>query len=54
MQKIVEQEVNTFLFTANGILKFLFEEHDCVEVVTYQQDLKDIFPEWWIISYTIQ
>ena len=30
-------------FTANGILKFCFEEHGPVNVVTHQQDLKDLF-----------
>ena len=32
-------------FTANGIFKFCFEEHDPINVVTHQQDLKDLFPD---------
>ena len=34
-----------FFFTANGIRKFLFEEHDPANVITHQQDLKDLFPD---------
>ena len=33
-----------FFFTASGIIKFRFEEHGPVNVVTHQQDLKDLFP----------
>ena len=40
----MEQEANTFFFTANGIIKFCFEEHDPVNVVTHWQDLKGLFP----------
>ena len=29
--------------TANGILKFRFEEHGPVKLVTHQLDLKDLF-----------
>ena len=32
-------------FIANGIIKFLFEEHGPGNVVTHQQDLKDLFPD---------
>ena len=32
-------------FTANGIIKFRFQEHGPVNVVTYQQDLEDIFSD---------
>ena len=32
-------------FTANGIIKFRFEEHGPVNVVTHQQDLKGLFPD---------
>ena len=32
-------------FTANGITKFCFEEYGPVNVVTHQQDLKDLFPD---------
>ena len=31
-------------FTANGIIKFRFEEQGPVNVIKYQQDLKDLFP----------
>ena len=30
-------------FTANGIIKFHFEEQGPVNVITHQQDLKDLF-----------
>ena len=41
----MEQKANTFLFTANDIIKFRFEEHDPVNIVTHQEDLKDLFPD---------
>ena len=34
-----------FFFAANGIIKFCFEEHGPVNLVTHQQDLKDLFPD---------
>ena len=34
------------LFTDNGISKFRFEEHGLVNVVTHQQGLKDLFPNY--------
>ena len=33
----------TSFFTGNGILKFNFEEHGPVNIVTHQHDLKDLF-----------
>ena len=33
--------------TANGILMFLFEEDEPVNVVAHQQDLKDLFPDFF-------
>ena len=38
-------------FTANGIIKFRFEEHGPVNVVMHQQDLKDSFPMLILIPY---
>ena len=32
-------------FTGNSIIKFRFEEHGPINVVTHQQDLKDLFPD---------
>ena len=32
-------------FTANGTIKFRFEEHGPGNVVTHQQDLEDLFPD---------
>ena len=32
-------------FTTNGILNFCLEENGSVNVVTHQQDLKDLFPD---------
>ena len=32
-------------FTANGIIKFCFEEHDPVNLITHQYDLKDLFSD---------
>ena len=32
-------------FTANGVLKFCFEEHSFANAVMHQQDLKDLFPD---------
>ena len=37
------KQIHSF-FTANGILKFCLEEHSRVNVVTHQQNLKDLFP----------
>ena len=34
-----------YIFTANGITKFRFEEYGLVNVVTHQQNLKDLFPD---------
>ena len=39
------KQIHSF-FTANGILKFRFEKHGLVNVVTHQQDLKDLFPDF--------
>ena len=38
------KQVHSF-FTVNGSLKIRFEEHGPVNVVTHQQDLKDLFPD---------
>ena len=45
LQKLWNRKrVNSF-FTANSILKFRFEERDRVNIIAYQQDLKDLFPD---------
>ena len=36
------KQIHSF-FTANDIIKFRFEEHGSVNVVTHLQDLKDLF-----------
>ena len=38
------KRVHSF-FTSNDILKFPFEEHGPLNVVTHQQDLKDLFSD---------
>ena len=39
------KQIHSF-FTANGIIKFCFQEHSPVNVITQQQDLKDLFPDF--------
>ena len=43
--KICDRKPTNSFFTANSILKFRFEEHDWVNVVTHQEDLEDLFPD---------
>ena len=38
------KQIHSF-FTANGIIKFHFEEHSPVNVVTHQPNLMDLFPD---------
>ena len=40
-------------FTANSILKCCFKEHGPVNVVTYKQDLKDLFPNVGLSHYML-
>ena len=39
------KQIHSF-FNANGIMKFCFQEHSPVNVITHQQDLKDLFPDF--------
>ena len=44
-KKLPNRKRTYFGFIANGILKFLLEEYSPVNVVTHQQDLKNLFPD---------
>ena len=45
LQKLWNRKRVHSFFTANSILKFRFEERDRVNIIVYQQDLKDLFPD---------